>query len=285
MTMEAATTEALRLAREALADYPYDDAHWCDKCAPVISAIDALPSAPSGEPAAVDYFRVQDIADDRGMSYKELSAAIRDYVQGAAPLLSNGLTPRDDYEDGDSFAGMDAPPQAATASVAGLVSPRDDYEDGDSFAGMGAAPQAVPAPAPVPSEPTDAQVAMLDPWMRPAAARELLRKVLASTSAAAAPEPVARVVSWTNGSYWRNYKVEWLRDVEAGALLYAHPAPAVAEPTAVPLTDALLADAEAAWFAGPAFNGNAGFDARMRDVAEVFAAAWGITLADPKERQ
>lgn len=36
------------------------------------------------------------------------------------------------------------------------------------------------------AEPTDEQVAMLDPWMRPTAARELLRKVLA---AQAAPQP------------------------------------------------------------------------------------------------
>ena len=33
----------------------------------------------------------------------------------------------------------------ATAPVAGLASPRDDYDDGDSFAGMCTAPQAVPA--------------------------------------------------------------------------------------------------------------------------------------------
>lgn len=33
-------------------------------------------------------------------------------------------------------------------------------------------------------------------------------------------EAVARVVSWTNGSYWRNYKLEWLRDVPEGAMLY-----------------------------------------------------------------
>lgn len=36
-------------------------------------------------------------------------------------------------------------------------------------------------------------------------------------------EAVARVVSWTNGSYWRNYKLEWLRDVPEGAMLYTAP--------------------------------------------------------------
>lgn len=34
-------------------------------------------------------------------------------------------------------------------------------------------------------------------------------------------QPVLRVDSWTNGSYDRNYKVTWLRDVPEGTLLYA----------------------------------------------------------------
>lgn len=42
---------------------------------------------------------------------------------------------------------------------------------------------------------------------------------------AAASEAVAEVVSWTNGSYWRNYKLNWLRDVPAGTKLYAAPTP------------------------------------------------------------
>ena len=41
--------------------------------------------------------------------------------------------------------------------------------------------------------------------------------------ATASGEPVAKVVSWTNGSYSRNYKLEWLRQVEEGALLYTAP--------------------------------------------------------------
>ena len=36
-------------------------------------------------------------------------------------------------------------------------------------------------------------------------------------------EPVAKVESWTNGSYSRNYKLRWLRDVNEGAKLYALP--------------------------------------------------------------
>lgn len=43
----------------------------------------ALPSAPSGEPAAIDYMRVQAIADDLGLSYNELSRAIRHYLRAA----------------------------------------------------------------------------------------------------------------------------------------------------------------------------------------------------------
>jgi hypothetical protein len=45
---------------------------------------------------------------------------------------------------------------------------------------------------------------------------------------------VAEVESWTNGSYHRNYKLRWLRDVEKGTKLYTHPA---SEPKAVTLTD------------------------------------------------
>ena len=36
-------------------------------------------------------------------------------------------------------------------------------------------------------------------------------------------EPVALVESWANGSYSRNYKLRWLRDVNEGAKLYALP--------------------------------------------------------------
>lgn len=33
-------------------------------------------------------------------------------------------------------------------------------------------------------------------------------------------KPVAKVVSWTNGSYHRNYKLEWFRDVPEGTELF-----------------------------------------------------------------
>ncbi len=35
--------------------------------------------------------------------------------------------------------------------------------------------------------------------------------------------PVAEVESWTNGSYSRNYKLRWLKDVAEGERLYALP--------------------------------------------------------------
>ena len=51
-----------------------------------------------------------------------------------------------------------------------------------------------------------------------------LRLALAALNALpAGGEPVARVVSWTNASYGRNYRLEWLRDVPEGARLYATP--------------------------------------------------------------
>lgn len=40
-------------------------------------------------------------------------------------------------------------------------------------------------------------------------------------SAAAQTEPVAVVESWTNGSYHRNYRLRWLKDVPEGTPLYA----------------------------------------------------------------
>ena len=48
----------------------------------------------------------------------------------------------------------------------------------------------------------------------------------ASLAASAGSKPVATIKSWTNGSYWRNYKVEWHRnDLPEGAQLYTHPSP------------------------------------------------------------
>jgi hypothetical protein len=45
------------------------------------------------------------------------------------------------------------------------------------------------------------------------------RNVLAQQ--VAVPAPVARVDSWTSGSYSRNYKITWLENVPAGTLLYS----------------------------------------------------------------
>ena len=55
--------------------------------------------------------------------------------------------------------------------------------------------------------------------------------------ASAGSEPVATIKSWTNGSYWRNYKVEWHRnDLPEGAQLYTHPSP----PEGMAVTDAMI---------------------------------------------
>lgn len=43
-------------------------------------------------------------------------------------------------------------------------------------------------------------------------------------------EPVATVGSWTNGSYSRNYKITWHRDVPEGTKLYTAPQPVEREP-------------------------------------------------------
>lgn len=51
-------------------------------------------------------------------------------------------------------------------------------------------------------------------------------KLNANLAPAVGVEPVAKVVSWTNGSYWRNYKLAWMDGsdyLDTGALLYATP--------------------------------------------------------------
>ena len=58
------------------------------------------------------------------------------------------------------------------------------------------------------------------------AARGFNAQGLRDGVASAGSEPVATIKSWTNGSYWRNYKVEWHRnDLPEGAQLYTHPSP------------------------------------------------------------
>jgi hypothetical protein len=47
---------------------------------------------------------------------------------------------------------------------------------------------------------------------------------------ATASEPAAIVESWTNGSYHRNYRIKWLKDVPEGTKLYD--VPKVAQPLA-----------------------------------------------------
>ena len=52
-----------------------------------------------------------------------------------------------------------------------------------------------------------------------------------------AGEPVATIKSWTNGSYCRNYKVEWYRnDLPEGTQLYTTQQPTQPQAGAVPLT-------------------------------------------------
>ena len=55
--------------------------------------------------------------------------------------------------------------------------------------------------------------------------RAIEQAAIAAYSSRAHGEPVAEVESWTNGSYHRNYKLRWLKDVEAGAKLYTQSQP------------------------------------------------------------
>ena len=63
---------------------------------------------------------------------------------------------------------------------------------------------------------------------------EALRLAVAAEAVRGA-EAVATVESWTNGSYHRNYKIAWHRDVPEGAKLYTTP-PA----GSVEVTDAMV---------------------------------------------
>lgn len=102
------------------------------------------------------------------------------------------------------------------------------------------------------TEPTDDEIATLYAEQTgfalddsPAALLDFARAVLAkwATPPAVAGEPVATIKSWTNGSYWRNYKVEWHRnDLPEGAQLYTTPQPTQPQAGAVPLTEEQRSD-------------------------------------------
>ena len=55
------------------------------------------------------------------------------------------------------------------------------------------------------------------------ALKQAIRKQLAEIDAMKDRAPVAKVETWTNGSYSRHYKIVWIRDVDEGAMLYALP--------------------------------------------------------------
>jgi hypothetical protein len=67
--------------------------------------------------------------------------------------------------------------------------------------------------------PSDAQVALLDPWMRPAAAKELLTKVLAISLPAPVQEPVAKYI----GECSEGSLVQLYEDVKKGTNFYTTP--------------------------------------------------------------
>jgi hypothetical protein len=73
---------------------------------------------------------------------------------------------------------------------------------------------------------TDAQIALLDPWMRPAAAKELLTQILALTPPAAQPaqEPDELTIAYMSGLYDGKKKRPWigLTDVERSQLVTLH---------------------------------------------------------------
>jgi hypothetical protein len=52
-------------------------------------------------------------------------------------------------------------------------------------------------------------------------AMNLIRNALLAAAPAQSDEPAAIVESWTNGSYHRNYRLKWLKDVPEGTSLYA----------------------------------------------------------------
>lgn len=92
----------------------------------------------------------------------------------------------------------------------------------------------------------------------------------AATHAGAAAEPVAEVVSFANGSYSRNYKMQWLKDVPEGTKLYAAPVAALTSAPAEPgvpdgVWEALQRMIEDGLVKGPASQEDARTVMRYRD--------------------
>lgn len=86
------------------------------------------------------------------------------------------------------------------------------------------------------TDPTDAEIVALAvsegiKVRTGAGVAKLARAVLARWGQPAhSGEPVATVGSWTNGSYSRNYKITWHRDVPEGTKLYTAPQSVEREP-------------------------------------------------------
>lgn len=90
-----------------------------------------------------------------------------------------------------------------------------------------------------------------------AVANDTIKALRAKIEAMERQKPVAKVESWTNGSYTRHYKLEWLRDVGEGAALYvfpgAQPAPSVPDRwNLVPIepTTEMICEMERQWMCG-----------------------------------
>lgn len=79
--------------------------------------------------------------------------------------------------------------------------------------------------------PVDVFSLMEDVWNAALASQAQAPAPEAAQAVPAGLREVAKVQSWTNGSYWRNYKLAWFDgtdDLEAGTVLYTLAAPALA---------------------------------------------------------
>lgn len=88
-------------------------------------------------------------------------------------------------------------------------------------------------------------------------------------------KPVAEVESWTSGSYCRNYKLQWFKDVPRGAKLYTVPADQSARIAELESQrDALQAEAQIA--ASVAKTNEDALRATLKQAREALEETWRI---------
>lgn len=170
----------------------------------LIAQVEALKAVPMPLPDTTQYAQWQ----GQPIKYHSLdqiiefanarvAAALRAQAEQHTDLRGRGLDA--------NLTPPDAEPTAASAPPCNLPFERIPQHAGDP--GFGPVPTVIPLGSKDPKHPSN----------QPQAEQP-----------AAQGEPVARVVSFTNGSYWRNYTLEWTGEASVGDKLYLRPDPRIA---------------------------------------------------------